>query len=45
MKQSFIRRLLGYCELSLGKIDAGTDEDSSNQKNTLANQGFTSTPS
>ena len=40
VKQSFIRRLLGYCELSLGKIDAGTDEDSSNQKNTLANQGI-----
>lgn len=40
VKQSFIRRLLGYCELSLGKIDAGIDEDSSSQKNTLANQGI-----
>lgn len=25
VKQSFIRRILGYCELSLGKIDAATD--------------------
>lgn len=40
VKQSFIRRLLGYCELSLGKIDAGVSEDSSSQKNTLANQGI-----
>lgn len=40
VKQSFIRRLLGYCELSLGKIDAGADEDSSGQKNTLTRQGI-----
>ena len=40
VKQSFIRRLLGYCELSLGKIDAATGEDSSNKQNTLANQGI-----
>lgn len=40
VKQSFIRRLLGYCELSLGKIDAATGEDSGNQKSTLANNGI-----
>ena len=40
VKQSFIRRLLGYCELSLGKIDAATGEDSGNKQNTLANQGI-----
>lgn len=40
VKQSFIRRLLGYCELSLGKIDALVSEDSGNQKNTLANDGI-----
>lgn len=40
VKQSFIRRLLGYCELSLGKIDALISEDSGNQKNTLANDGI-----
>ena len=27
VKQSFIRRLLGYCELSLGKIDAAESSD------------------
>ncbi|WP_417179694.1 PH domain-containing protein [Adlercreutzia sp.] len=40
VKQSFIRRLLGYCELSLGKIDAATGEDSGNKQNTLVNQGI-----
>lgn len=27
MKQGFIRRLMGYCELSLGRVDAGSDSD------------------
>lgn len=40
VKQSFIRRLFGFCELSLGKIDAAQDNDASNQKNTLAQQGI-----
>lgn len=32
IKQSFIRRLLGYCELSLGKIDAVTEGEEGQQK-------------
>ena len=39
VKQSFIRRLLGYCELSLGKIDAAT-EGSEDQKQGLSQQGL-----
>lgn len=39
IKQSFIRRLMGYCELSLGKIDAVQGEESQNQQSTLAQQG------
>ncbi|MEC4185331.1 PH domain-containing protein [Adlercreutzia sp. R21] len=40
VKQSFIRRLFGFCELSLGKIDAAQESDASNQKNALAQQGI-----
>ncbi|RDB64727.1 hypothetical protein C1878_01055 [Gordonibacter sp. 28C] len=32
VKQSFIRRLLGYCELSLGKIDAVAENSEEQQK-------------
>ena len=32
VKQSFIRRLLGYCELSLGKIDAAAEGSDEQQK-------------
>ena len=32
VKQSFIRRLLGYCELSLGKIDAAAESSAEQQK-------------
>lgn len=32
VKQSFIRRLLGYCELSLGKIDAAAESSDEQQK-------------
>lgn len=32
VKQSFIRRLLGYCELSLGKIDAMANSSDEQQK-------------
>lgn len=39
IKQSFIRRLMGYCELSLGKIDAVQGEESQSQQSTLAQQG------
>ena len=40
VKQSFIRRLFGYCELSLGKIDAVSSNSSEQQKNTSVNQGL-----
>lgn len=39
VKQSFIRRLFGYCELSLGKIDAVQGEEAQKQQSTLAQQG------
>lgn len=39
VKQSFIRRLLGYCELSLGKIDAAA-ESSEDQQKGLNQQGL-----
>lgn len=32
IKQSFIRRILGYCELSLGKIDAVSEGEEGQQK-------------
>ncbi|WP_080800467.1 PH domain-containing protein [Arabiibacter massiliensis] len=32
VRQSFIRRLLGYCELSLGKIDAVSDNQDAQQQ-------------
>ncbi|MDR1359103.1 MAG: PH domain-containing protein [Coriobacteriales bacterium] len=35
IKQSFVRRIFGYCELSLGKIDALAAE-SNNQQQTIA---------
>ena len=40
VKQSLIRRLLGYCEISLGKIDAATGEESQQKQNGLADQGL-----
>lgn len=39
VKQSFIRRLIGYCELSLGKVNAG-EADSSNEASGVATQGL-----
>lgn len=39
VKQSVIRRLLGYCELSLGKIDA-VDSSQSEQGQSLSHQGM-----
>ena len=39
VKQSVIRRLLGYCELSLGKIDA-TDTSQGDQTQTVIQQGM-----
>lgn len=32
VKQSFIRRCIGYCELSLGKIDAANTDDTGQQQ-------------
>lgn len=41
IKQSFLRRLFGYCELSLGKIDALLDEsEDAAKKGSLAQQGL-----
>ena len=39
VKQSFIRRLFGYCELSLGKIDTAS-ENGEDQQKALAPQGL-----
>lgn len=33
--QSFVRRLLGYCEISLGKIDAAAESGDAQQQNSL----------
>lgn len=40
VKQSFIRRIFGYCELSLGKIDAADDSDDTARKGSLVQQGL-----
>lgn len=39
VKQSFIRRIFGYCELSLGKIDAMSDS-SEEQRQSMSQQGL-----
>lgn len=39
VKQSFVRRLLGYCELTLGKVDAAA-EGSDDQQGGMAQQGL-----
>ena len=36
VKQSFIRRLLGYCELSLGKVDAAAEGSDEQQQSSLS---------
>lgn len=35
IKQSFVRRLIGYCELSVGKIDSLSTEDSNAQSSSV----------
>ncbi len=40
VKQSFIRRMLGYCELSLGKIDAAAEGSDQEQQSALNRQGL-----
>lgn len=40
IKQSFIRRIFGYCELSLGKIDAATDSQQDQENQMQLNQGM-----
>ncbi len=40
VKQTFVRKLMGYCELSLGKVDAAGPEDQSNQGKSLAQNGI-----
>lgn len=40
VKQGFIRRLLGYCELSLAKVDAMSGKDDSAKSNQQAQRGM-----
>lgn len=40
IKQTFIRRLMGYCELSLGKIDAAVDGSQEQEQSIKINQGL-----
>lgn len=40
VKQTFIRKVIGYCELSVGKVDAAGPEDQSNQNKSLAQNGI-----
>lgn len=40
VRQSFVRRLLGYCELSLGKIDALAEGQDSQQQSMSQQQGL-----
>lgn len=39
IKQTFIRRLMGYCELSVGKVDAAAENGDSSQAQTPMRQG------
>lgn len=40
VKQSLVRRIMGYCEVSLGKIDAATGDEAKQKQNGLAEQGL-----
>ncbi|MEG1750634.1 MAG: PH domain-containing protein [Raoultibacter sp.] len=40
IKQGFIRRCFGYCELSLGKIDSTSEESSEAQESSTQNHGL-----
>ena len=40
VRQSFIRRLIGYCELSLGRIDAAGEQNSGNNKSKANTKGL-----
>lgn len=41
VKQSFIRRIIGYCEISLGRVNAlGNNEDASTGKQASPDQGI-----
>ena len=39
IKQSLIRRLMGYCEVSLGKIESASTQNDGSQQQTLSGQG------
>lgn len=39
VKQTFIRRLMGYCEVSLSKIDAAAGSDDGSQQSSLNTRG------
>lgn len=40
VRQSFIRRLMGYCELSLGRIDAAGEQNSGNNNSKANTKGL-----
>lgn len=41
VKQTFIRRIIGYCEISLGRVNAhGSNEDNTNNKQATLEQGI-----
>lgn len=40
IKQTFIRRIMGYCELSLGKVDAVVDNSQEQEGSARPNQGL-----
>lgn len=40
VRQSFVRRLLGFCELSLGRIDAAGEQSSGNNNSRMGTKGL-----
>ena len=40
VRQSFIRRIIGYCELSLGRIDAAGEQNSGNNNSKANTKGL-----
>ena len=40
VRQGFIRRLMGYCEVSLGRIDAAVQENSRSDNNAVQTRGM-----
>ena len=40
VRQSFVRRIIGYCELSLGRIDSASEQNKGNNKSAAASKGL-----